>query len=84
MTDVAQQMRGLTGGTTDARTVAIGSSGGAIIETYDFIGFGAAALPTRETFGSQERRLAAQTVDPVPVSVDHPLPDHQHLSKESR
>ena len=25
----------------------------------------------------QERRIAAEAADPVPVSVDHPLPDHQ-------
>ena len=43
MSDVAQQMRGPVGGTTDARKVAIGSSVGAVIETYDFIGFGTAA-----------------------------------------
>src|SRR5690349_10582548 len=39
----ALQMRGPVGGTTDARKVAIGSSVGAVIETYDFIGFGTAA-----------------------------------------
>ena len=43
MSDVAQQMRGPVGGTTDVRKVAIGSSVGAVIETYDFIGFGTAA-----------------------------------------
>src|SRR5687767_3130051 len=43
MSEVAQQMRGPVGGTTDARKVAIGSSVGAVIETYDFIGFGTAA-----------------------------------------
>jgi MFS family permease len=43
MSDVALQMRGPVGGTTDARKVAIGSSVGAVIETYDFIGFGTAA-----------------------------------------
>ena len=43
MSNVALQMRGPVGGTTDARKVAIGSSVGAVIETYDFIGFGTAA-----------------------------------------
>ena len=36
-------MRGHVHGTKDARKVAIGSSVGAVIETYDFIGFGTAA-----------------------------------------
>ncbi|HET9647130.1 MAG TPA: MFS transporter [Microlunatus sp.] len=43
MSDVALQMRGPVGGTTDAKKVAVGSSVGAVIETYDFIGFGTAA-----------------------------------------
>ena len=43
MSDVALQMRGPVQGTADARKVAIGSSVGAVIETYDFIGFGTAA-----------------------------------------
>ena len=36
-------MRGPVHGTKDARKVAIGSGVGAVIETYDFIGFGTAA-----------------------------------------
>jgi MFS family permease len=36
-------MRGPVHGTPDARRVAIGSGVGAVIETYDFIGFGTAA-----------------------------------------
>jgi len=36
-------MRGPVHGTRDAKRVAIGSSVGAVIETYDFIGFGTAA-----------------------------------------
>jgi MFS family permease len=36
-------MRGPVHGTKDARRVAIGSGVGAVIETYDFIGFGTAA-----------------------------------------
>jgi MFS family permease len=36
-------MRGPVHGTKDAKRVAIGSSVGAVIETYDFIGFGTAA-----------------------------------------
>ena len=43
MSDTALQMRGPVHGTKDARKVAIGSSVGAVIETYDFIGFGTAA-----------------------------------------
>ncbi|MBM6622289.1 MHS family MFS transporter [Micrococcaceae bacterium RIT802] len=37
------EMRGPIHGTKDARRVAVGSSVGAVIETYDFIGFGTAA-----------------------------------------
>ncbi|WP_285185237.1 MFS transporter [Rhodococcus sp. MEB041] len=36
-------MRGQVHGTPDAKRVAVGSSVGAVIETYDFIGFGTAA-----------------------------------------
>jgi MFS family permease len=36
-------MRGPVHGTKDARRVAVGSGVGAVIETYDFIGFGTAA-----------------------------------------
>ena len=43
MSDTALTMRGPVHGTKDARRVAIGSSVGAVIETYDFIGFGTAA-----------------------------------------
>ena len=43
MSDTALKMRGPVHGTKDARRVAIGSSVGAVIETYDFIGFGTAA-----------------------------------------
>ena len=43
MSDAALTMRGPVHGTKDARKVAIGSSVGAVIETYDFIGFGTAA-----------------------------------------
>ncbi|MBJ7291382.1 MFS transporter [Williamsia sp.] len=39
----ALKMRGPVRGTKDAKRVAIGSSVGAVIETYDFIGFGTAA-----------------------------------------
>ncbi|NMN93817.1 MFS transporter [Antrihabitans stalactiti] len=37
------RMRGPVHGTKDAKRVAVGSSVGAVIETYDFIGFGTAA-----------------------------------------
>ncbi|MBT1004120.1 MHS family MFS transporter [Paenarthrobacter sp. DKR-5] len=43
MSNEALQLRGPVHGTPDARRVAIGSSVGAVIETYDFIGFGTAA-----------------------------------------
>jgi MHS family shikimate/dehydroshikimate transporter-like MFS transporter len=43
MSDDAQKMRGPVHGTPDAKRVAIGSSVGGVIETYDFIGFGTAA-----------------------------------------
>ena len=43
MSDDALTMRGPVHGTKDARKVAIGSSVGAVIETYDFICFGTAA-----------------------------------------
>jgi MHS family shikimate/dehydroshikimate transporter-like MFS transporter len=39
----ALKMRGPVQGTPDAKRVAIGSGVGAVIETYDFIGFGTAA-----------------------------------------
>ena len=43
MSTEALEMRGPVEGTKDAERVAIGSSVGAVIETYDFIGFGTAA-----------------------------------------
>jgi len=43
MSDDALEMRGPVRGTKDARRVAVGSGAGAVIETYDFIGFGTAA-----------------------------------------
>jgi len=43
MTNQGLAMRGHVHGTKDAKRVAIGSSVGAVIETYDFIGFGTAA-----------------------------------------
>lgn len=43
MSDEALQMRGQVHGTKDVKRVALGSSVGAVIETYDFIGFGTAA-----------------------------------------
>lgn len=43
MSDDALKMRGPVRGTKDARRVAVGSAVGAVIETYDFIGFGTAA-----------------------------------------
>src|SRR3954454_318511 len=43
MSKDALTMRGPVHGTKDARRVAVGSGVGAVIETYDFIGFGTAA-----------------------------------------
>ena len=43
MSDDALSMRGPIHGTDDAKKVAVGSGVGAVIETYDFIGFGIAA-----------------------------------------
>lgn len=43
MSDEALTMRGPVHGTKDAKRVAVGSGVGAVIETYDFIGFGTAA-----------------------------------------
>jgi MFS family permease len=43
MGNEALTMRGPVHGTKDAKRVAIGSGVGAVIETYDFIGFGTAA-----------------------------------------
>jgi len=43
MSDDALTMRGPVNGTPQAKRVAIGSGVGAVIETYDFIGFGTAA-----------------------------------------
>lgn len=43
MSKDALQMRGPVNGTKDAKKVAVGSGVGAVIETYDFIGFGTAA-----------------------------------------
>ncbi|NQX13823.1 MHS family MFS transporter [Microbacteriaceae bacterium VKM Ac-2855] len=43
MSNDALQMRGPVHGTKDVKRVALGSSVGAVIETYDFIGFGTAA-----------------------------------------
>jgi MFS transporter, MHS family, shikimate and dehydroshikimate transport protein len=43
MGNEALAMRGPVNGTKDAKRVAVGSAVGAVIETYDFIGFGTAA-----------------------------------------
>ena len=43
MSDDALKMRGPVNGTPEAKRVAVGSGVGAVIETYDFIGFGTAA-----------------------------------------
>ena len=43
MSNEALALRGPVHGTPDARRVAVGSAVGAVIETYDFIGFGTAA-----------------------------------------
>lgn len=43
MSNEALALRGPVHGTKDAKRVAVGSAVGAVIETYDFIGFGTAA-----------------------------------------
>lgn len=43
MSEAAIKMRGPVHGTPEAKRVAVGSGVGAVIETYDFIGFGTAA-----------------------------------------
>ncbi len=43
MTDDVTRMRGPVNGTESVKKVAVGSGVGAVIETYDFIGFGTAA-----------------------------------------
>lgn len=43
MSNEALTMRGPVHGTKEAKRVAVGSGVGAVIETYDFIGFGTAA-----------------------------------------
>lgn len=43
MSEAAITMRGPVNGTPEAKRVAVGSGVGAVIETYDFIGFGTAA-----------------------------------------
>ncbi len=43
MSEDTLTMRGPVNGTPDAKRVAVGSAVGAVIETYDFIGFGTAA-----------------------------------------
>ena len=81
---ISAMVSGFTPFITTLLYVSFGWVGpGLLFSLYALIGL-IAALLTRETFGPQERKIAAQAADPVPVSVDHPLPDHQYLSKESR
>jgi MHS family shikimate/dehydroshikimate transporter-like MFS transporter len=81
---ISAMVSGFTPFITTLLYVSFGWAGPAVLfSLYALIGL-IAALLTRETFGPQERRIAAQAADPVHVSVDHPLPDPQHLSKESR
>ena len=81
---ISAMVSGFTPFITTLLYVWIGWVGPALLfSLYALIGL-IAALLTRETFGPQERRIAAEAVDPVHVSVDHPLPDYQYLSKESR
>ena len=75
---------GFTPFVTTLLFVRFGWAGPALLfSLYALIGL-VAALLTRETFGPQERLIAAHAADPVHVSVDHPLPDPQYLAKESR
>ena len=81
---ISAMVSGFTPFVTTLLYVWIGWIGpGLLFSLYALIGL-IAALLTRETFGPQERKIAAQAADPVPVSVDHPLPDPQYLAKESR
>jgi len=81
---ISAMVSGFTPFVTTLLYVWIGWIGpGLLFSLYALIGL-IAALLTRETFGRQERLIAAQAADPVPVSVDHPLPDRQYLAKESR
>ena len=81
---ISAMVSGFTPFITTLLYVWIGWVGpGLLFSLYALIGL-IAALLTRETFGPQERKIAAEAADPVPVSVDHPLPDHQYLAKESR
>ena len=43
MSDTPIDIRGPVHGTKDVKRVALGSTAGAVIESYDFIGFGTAA-----------------------------------------
>ena len=61
MSDDALRMRGPVHGTKDAKRVAIGSGVGAVIETYDFIGFGTAAALY---FGPRSSRTPARSRAP--------------------
>jgi MFS family permease len=81
---ISAMVSGFTPFITTLLYVWIGWIGpGLLFSLYALIGL-IAALLTRETFGPKEREIAAQAADPVPVSVDHPLPEPQYLSKESR
>ncbi len=65
MSDDALKMRGPVHGTKDAKRVAIGSGVGAVIETYDFIGFGTAAALY---FGTPSSRAPARSLARWPRS----------------
>ena len=73
MSDDALQMRGPVHGTKDASRVAIGSGVGAVIETYDFIGFGtAAALYFGHAFFPGPARSPALSGPSPPSGSDSP------------
>ena len=82
---ISAMVSGFTPFITTLLYVSFGWVGPALLfSLYALIGL-VAALLTRETFGPQERRFAAEASSgPVPVSVDHPLADSRPLSKESR
>ena len=81
---ISAMVSGFTPFITTLLYVSFGWVGPALLfSLYALIGL-IAALLTRETFGPKERKIAAQAAEPVHVSVDHPLPEPQYLSKESR
>jgi hypothetical protein len=55
MSNTQIDIRGPVHGTQDVKRVTLGSTAGAVIESYDFIGFGTASAPLRHRFGPLSR-----------------------------